>query len=99
MAFGLLVEPEEKKSAPASLGFTEAAIASINSRGSLLPRAMKASQDSMAPLVGAATGAAVNLAFLEHFRGIASAHFTVRRLERAHGALAVRAAYEAIRDR
>jgi hypothetical protein len=49
-----------------------------------------------APLIGAAAGAAVNIAFLEHFRGIAEGHFTVRRLERAHGKDPVRAAYEAI---
>jgi hypothetical protein len=50
-----------------------------------------------APVVGAAAGAAVNLAFLEHFRTIAVAHFTVRRLERQHGAALVRASYEALR--
>jgi acyl-CoA synthetase (AMP-forming)/AMP-acid ligase II len=49
-----------------------------------------------APLIGAAAGAAVNIAFLEHFRGIAEGHFTVRRLEREHGKDPVRAAYEAI---
>lgn len=49
-----------------------------------------------APLLGAAAGAAVNLAFLEHFRGIARAHFSLRRLERDHGEGAVRQAYEAI---
>ena len=60
------------------------------------PVALKLSAQA-APLVGAATGAAVNLAFLEHFRGVARAHFTVRRLEREHGAARVRAAYEALR--
>jgi hypothetical protein len=49
-----------------------------------------------APLLGAAAGAAVNLAFLEHFRGIARAHFTLRRLEREHGERPVRRAYEAL---
>ena len=62
-----------------------------------LPVAVKLSAQ-MAPVVGAATGAAVNLAFLEHFRTLARAHFTVRRLERAHGTALVRRAYEAIRD-
>jgi len=47
-------------------------------------------------LIGAAAGAAVNLAFLEHFRSVARGHFTLRRLERVHGAVAVRAAYEAL---
>ncbi len=50
-----------------------------------------------APVLGAAAGAAVNLAFLEHFRRLARAHFTVRRLERTHGAAAVRLAYESLR--
>ncbi|WP_135468504.1 EcsC family protein [Crenalkalicoccus roseus] len=62
-----------------------------------VPVAVKVSAQ-MAPLVGAATGAAVNLAFLEHFRAVAEAHFTVRRLERAYGAAPVREAYDAMRD-
>ena len=61
-----------------------------------LPVAFKLSAQAV-PLAGAAAGAAVNLAFLEHFRAIATAHFTVRRLERQHGAAPVRAAYEALR--
>lgn len=60
------------------------------------PVAVKLSAQA-APLLGAAAGAAVNLAFLEHFRGVAQAHFTVRRLERQHGVEAVREAYEAAR--
>ncbi len=62
------------------------------------PVAFKLSAQA-APVVGAAGGAAVNLAFLEHFRAIARAHFTVRRLERRHGPAMVRAAYERLRDR
>lgn len=61
------------------------------------PVALKLSAQA-APIVGAVAGAAVNLAFLEHFRSVARGHFTVRRLERAHGAAPVRAAYEAMRD-
>ncbi len=61
------------------------------------PVAFKLSAQA-APVIGAAGGAAVNLAFLEHFRGIARAHFTVRRLERRHGAVLVRAAYDRLRD-
>ena len=49
-----------------------------------------------APLLGAAAGGAVNLAFLEHFRRLAKAHFTVRRLERVHGAAAVHLAYHSM---
>jgi hypothetical protein len=59
------------------------------------PVALKLSAQA-APLIGAAAGAAVNIAFLEHFRGIAEGHFTVRRLEREHGKDQVRIAYEAI---
>lgn len=47
------------------------------------------------PVLGALGGAAVNAAFLEHFRTVAQAHFTVRRLERLYGAEAVQAAYQA----
>lgn len=49
-----------------------------------------------APVLGAVAGAAVNLTFLEHFRRLARAHFAVRRLERTHGAAAVRLAYESL---
>ncbi|MEN0076099.1 MAG: EcsC family protein [Paracraurococcus sp.] len=63
-----------------------------------VPVAFKLSAQA-APVVGAAGGMAVNLAFLEHFRGIARAHFTVRRLERRHGPAMVRAAYERLRER
>jgi hypothetical protein len=59
------------------------------------PVALKLSAQA-APVIGAAAGAAVNIAFLEHFRGIAEGHFTVRRLERVHGKERVRVAYEAI---
>jgi hypothetical protein len=50
------------------------------------------------PIVGAAAGAAINLAFLEHFRSVANAHFTVRKFERLYGADRVRNAYDALRD-
>jgi hypothetical protein len=45
------------------------------------------------PVVGGAGGAAVNVAFMIHFQDMAEGHFTVRRLEREHGAGTVRAAY------
>lgn len=50
-----------------------------------------------APIIGAATGAVINLAFLKHFRDIARAHFAVRRLERQHGQAAIRQAWDALR--
>jgi hypothetical protein len=48
-------------------------------------------------VVGAVGGAAVNLAFIEHFQDLARGHFTVRRLERIYGADAVRAQYDRIK--
>ncbi len=59
------------------------------------PVALKVSAQA-APIIGAAGGAAVNLAFLEHFRGVAEGHFTVRRLERLYGAEAVKTEYQAL---
>jgi EcsC protein family len=50
------------------------------------------------PVIGAFGGAAVNIAFTEHFQTIARGHFTVRRLERAYGADAVRFEYERLRN-
>ena len=49
------------------------------------------------PVLGAIGGAAVNYAFVDHFQSVAHGHFTVRRLERLHGAAVVRAEYEKLR--
>lgn len=46
------------------------------------------------PIVGSASGAAINLAFIAHFQAMADGHFTVRSLERRHGREAVRSAYD-----
>ena len=48
-------------------------------------------------VLGAVGGAAVNLAFIEHFQEVAHGHFTIRRLERAYGAAAVRSEYERLK--
>jgi hypothetical protein len=45
------------------------------------------------PVLGAVGGAAINIAFAEHFQNLARGHFIVRRLERRHGADAVRFEY------
>lgn len=45
------------------------------------------------PVLGALGGAAVNLAFIEHFQSLAKGHFTVRRLERFYGEELVKAEY------
>ena len=50
-------------------------------------------------VIGAVGGAAVNLAFIEHFQSLARGHFAVRRLERIYGAEAVRAEYDLLRSR
>ena len=50
----------------------------------------------MMPVAGALCGASLNAAFFAHYRSLARAHFTIRRLERLHGD-GVREAVEAIR--
>ena len=45
------------------------------------------------PFVGAASGAAINSMFVQHFQDVARAHFTIRRLERAYGAEPIHHAY------
>ena len=51
----------------------------------------------LVPVIGAMGGAAVNYAFVDHFQNVARGHFTVRRLERAYGAEAIRTEYELLR--
>ena len=51
-----------------------------------------------APLIGAASGAALNLIFINHFQRVARGHFIVRRLERIHGPAVIRAAYADARE-
>ena len=51
------------------------------------------------PVIGAASGAAINLLFVSTFQKAAAGHFTVRRLERTYGADAVKTEYEAIAAR
>jgi hypothetical protein len=48
-------------------------------------------------VLGALGGAAVNLAFIEHFQDLARGHFAVRRLERVYGADLVRAEYDRLK--
>jgi hypothetical protein len=48
-------------------------------------------------VVGAVGGAAVNLAFIEHFQDVARGHFTVRRLERVYGVDTVRNEYDRLK--
>ncbi|HEY2735928.1 MAG TPA: EcsC family protein [Polyangiales bacterium] len=46
------------------------------------------------PVVGAASGAAINALFIHHFQEMARAHFTIRRLERTYGAEPIQRVYE-----
>jgi EcsC family protein len=48
------------------------------------------------PIIGAAGGALINLAFIDHFQGMARGHFIVRRLERLYGEDIVHAEYETL---
>ena len=50
------------------------------------------------PVLGAIGGAAINVAFVDHFQTLARGHFTVRRLERTYGPGTVRRAYDQIRE-
>jgi len=67
-------------------------IAQVASRFGLVVTQKVAAQ--AIPLLGGLGGAAVNYAFIEHFQGVARAHFTVRRLERIYGSEIVRQEYE-----
>jgi hypothetical protein len=46
------------------------------------------------PVLGAFGGAVINTLFIDHFQDMGKGHFTVRRLERAHGAEEVRRMYK-----
>lgn len=49
----------------------------------------------LVPILGALSGAALNLAFMQHYQDVAHGHFLLRRLERDYGELAIRDAYRA----
>src|SRR5216683_3390898 len=49
-------------------------------------------------VVGAVGGAALNLAFAEHFQDLARGHFTIRRLELTYGADTVRVEYDRLKS-
>ncbi|MBU2921546.1 EcsC family protein [Winogradskyella psychrotolerans] len=48
------------------------------------------------PVVGAIGGGGLNYVFVDHFQNMATAHFTIRRLERKYGEAEVKLVYEAI---
>jgi len=46
------------------------------------------------PIIGAATGSSLNIAFVQHFNNIARGHFAVRSLERKYGETRIREEFE-----
>lgn len=48
----------------------------------------------MVPIVGALSGALLNLIFMQHFQDIARGHFIIRRLEREYGSETIRVEFE-----
>jgi hypothetical protein len=53
---------------------------------------------SSVPLIGAAGGAVINVAFVNHYQEMARGHFTVRRLERKYGEEVIREEYRRIAE-
>ncbi len=51
------------------------------------------------PVIGAASGAAVNALFIQHYQDMARGHFIIRRLEDVYGTEAVHAAYSGLSRR
>ncbi|MGJ8591316.1 MAG: EcsC family protein [Aquaticitalea sp.] len=49
------------------------------------------------PVVGAATGGTINYIFVDHFQKMATAHFTIRRLERTYGKEIVKTLYDGVK--
>ncbi|MEK4034789.1 EcsC family protein [Methylocystis sp. IM3] len=79
-----------QESAPALARF----LSQLSSRFGMVVSQKAAAQ--AAPVVGALSGAAINLAFTEHFQTLARGHFTMRRLERVYDPVMVRAEYARI---
>lgn len=48
------------------------------------------------PVLGAATGSAINILFMSHFQQMARGHFMIKRLESHYGTLRVREAYQSL---
>lgn len=52
-----------------------------------------------APVLGAASGAAINAMFISHYQDMARGHFTIRRLEQKYGEDVIREAYHDLQHR
>ena len=46
------------------------------------------------PVIGAAAGASINILFITHFQKIATAHFSLRRLERKYSKYLIQQTYQ-----
>lgn len=51
------------------------------------------------PIIGAASGAMINVLFIDHFQDMARGHFIIKRLEAKHGQGTVESAYTQIRQK
>src|SRR5215469_1731419 len=51
------------------------------------------------PVIGALSGATVNVIFMDHFQRVAKGHFTLRRLERTYGSAHIRQHYATLATR
>ncbi len=69
-------------------------ITQVSSRFGVVVSQKAAAQ--VVPLLGAVSGAAINIAFTEHFQTLARGHFAMRRLERVYDPVTVRAHYARI---
>lgn len=52
----------------------------------------------MVPIAGAASGASLNLIFINHYQNVAKGHFIIRRLERRYGIDRIRAEYQRLEE-
>ena len=57
---------------------------------------LKKAASMIVPSISAATGAAINALFMDHFQDMAKGHFVVRRLERKYGNQLIEEAYKKI---
>lgn len=79
-----------EESAPLLIKF----IAQISSRFGIVVTEKAAAQ--ALPIIGAATGAAINAIFISHFQNMAKGHFTIRKLERIYGEEVIEKTYDQI---
>lgn len=81
-----------EKSAPALIRFVSA----VASRFGVVVSEEVAAK--ALPIIGAVGGGVINVIFMNHFQQMARGHFIIRRLEKTHGADAVKTKYESLPD-